>query len=51
MTYTWPDNQVANAILMKFDLSAIPTGAAVTDATLRLALVSRMTPPPTPRTP
>jgi hypothetical protein len=40
MTYTWPDNQVANAILMKFDLSAIPTGAAVTDATLRLALLS-----------
>ena len=38
-TYTWPDNKVANAILMKFDLSAIPAGAAVNEATLHLAVV------------
>jgi hypothetical protein len=38
-TYTWPDHQVANAILMKFDLSAIPAAAVVTDARLQLALV------------
>ncbi|HJU41525.1 MAG TPA: Ig-like domain-containing protein, partial [Vicinamibacterales bacterium] len=38
-TYTWPDNQVANTILMKFDLSALPVGAVVTEATLHLALV------------
>src|SRR5207247_9625029 len=40
MTYTWPDYRVANAILMKFDLSAIPSAAVVTDATLQLALVT-----------
>ena len=39
MTYTWPARKAANAILMKFDLSAIPAGAVVTDATLGLALV------------
>jgi hypothetical protein len=39
MTYTWPDNKVANAILMKFDLSAIPAAAVVADATLQLSLV------------
>jgi Big-like domain-containing protein len=38
-TYTWPDHQTANAILMKFDLSALPVGAVVTEATLQLALV------------
>ena len=38
--YTWPDNKVANAILMKFNLSAIPAGAVVTSATLRLSLVA-----------
>ena len=38
-TYTWPDNRVANAILMKFDLSSLPAGAAVQQATLSLALV------------
>jgi len=38
-SYTWPDNRVANAILMKFDLSGLPAGAAVQQATLRLALV------------
>jgi hypothetical protein len=39
MTYTWPDNRVANAIMMKFDLAGIPAGAVVQDATLYLALV------------
>ena len=38
-TYTWPANKVANAAVMKFDLSALPAGAFVTDATLYLALV------------
>ncbi|MGH3454699.1 MAG: Ig-like domain-containing protein, partial [Nocardioidaceae bacterium] len=37
--YTWPDNAVANAILMKFDLSSLPAGVVVQDATLLLALV------------
>lgn len=40
MTYTWPDRRVANAILMKFDLSSIPAGALVEDATLELSLVA-----------
>jgi hypothetical protein len=40
MTYTWPDNKVANAILMKFDLSSVPAGATVTDATLQVALLA-----------
>lgn len=39
MTYTWPDYQVANAILMKFDLSSVPAGAVIQQATLGLALV------------
>jgi hypothetical protein len=38
-TYTWPANKVANATVMKFDLSALPVGAFVTDATLHLALI------------
>src|SRR5205823_6323730 len=38
-TYTWPDNRVANAILMKFDLSSLPAGATVQQAALNLALV------------
>jgi hypothetical protein len=37
-TYTWPANQVANAIVMKFDLTSIPTGATVQAATLHLSL-------------
>jgi hypothetical protein len=36
--YTWPDQQIANAILMKFDLSSIPAGATIQDATLHLYL-------------
>jgi hypothetical protein len=39
LTHTWPDNQVKNAIVMKFDLSALPAGAAIQDARLNLALV------------
>jgi hypothetical protein len=39
MTFTWPDHQVANAILMKFDLSGLPAGAVVHQATVSLALV------------
>ena len=38
-TYTWPDNKVANAILMKFNLSSVPPGATVTSATLHLGLL------------
>jgi Bacterial Ig domain len=38
-TFTWPDRQAANAVLLKFDLSAIPAGAVIHDATLHLALV------------
>jgi hypothetical protein len=34
--YTWPTAQIANAILMRWDLSAIPAGATVTSATLEL---------------
>jgi hypothetical protein len=37
--FTWPDRQAANAILMKFDLSAGPAGALVHEATLRLSLL------------
>jgi hypothetical protein len=37
--YTWPDNQMANAIVMKFDLSALPAGATVEEGVLNLALV------------
>ncbi|MDY6839761.1 MAG: DNRLRE domain-containing protein [Thermodesulfobacteriota bacterium] len=39
-TYTWPQDQVANAIVMKWDLSAIPSSASVQDATLYLYLNS-----------
>ena len=37
--YTWPDQQAANAIVMKFNLSALPTGAVIERAVLRLALL------------
>ncbi len=36
--YTWPANSRANAIVVKFDLSAIPTNAVVTSAKLYLYL-------------
>src|SRR5205823_656032 len=38
--YTWPDYRVANAILMKFDLSAIPTTAVISDARLYVSQVA-----------
>jgi len=37
-SYTWPTDQIANAILMKWDLSAIPQGATIQSATLSLFL-------------
>ena len=39
MTYTWPERRTANAAVLKFDLSSLPAGAVVHDATLRLSLV------------
>ena len=38
-TYTWPDRRIANAAVLKFDLSAVPAGAVVHEATLQLTLV------------
>jgi hypothetical protein len=37
LLYTWPAAQVANAIIIKWDLSAIPAGATVTEATVHLS--------------
>jgi hypothetical protein len=37
LLYTWPAAQVANAIIIKWDLSAIPPDATITDATLHLS--------------
>lgn len=34
--YTWPTAQVANAILMQWDISAIPAGATIVGASLEL---------------
>src|SRR5437773_3281696 len=39
LTYTWPDNKIANAILLKFDFSPLPVDATIQDATLKLALI------------
>jgi hypothetical protein len=39
-TYTWPQDKVANAIIMSWDLSAIPSSATVQSATLYLYLSS-----------
>jgi len=36
LLYTWPTAQVANAIIIKWDLSAIPVGATITDAVVQL---------------
>jgi len=37
--YTWPHDTIANAILMKFDVTSIPAGSSVLSATLNLYLV------------
>jgi hypothetical protein len=39
-TYTWPADQIANAIILKADLAAIPAGAQVQGATLSLYMNS-----------
>ncbi|KAB0666917.1 DNRLRE domain-containing protein [Oryzomonas japonica] len=39
-TYTWPANTPANAILMKWDVSALPANAQIQSATLNLNLIS-----------
>ncbi|MCK4825922.1 hypothetical protein KA005_59790, partial [bacterium] len=39
-TYTWPQDKPANSIIMKWDLSAIPSSATIQDATLYLYLSS-----------
>lgn len=50
--YTWPNYSIANNILMKFDVSAIPSGATVTSATLKLYQIdSGWTPAPHPGDP
>jgi hypothetical protein len=36
--YTWPDDTIANAIVMKFDLASIPARSFISSATLRLYL-------------
>ena len=38
MTYTWPENKVANVIILKFDLSQLPPDILIQDATLQLYL-------------
>src|SRR2546430_9443090 len=38
--YTWPDDSIANAIIMKFDFGGIPAGATISSATLNLYLHS-----------
>jgi hypothetical protein len=37
-TYTWPTNSIANAILIKWDLSSIPAGSTIINASLSLYL-------------
>jgi hypothetical protein len=38
-TTTWPDNQPASAIALKFDLAQVPAAAMVYEATLHMALL------------
>ena len=37
--YTWPSNKIANATLMKFDLSSIPAGSVISAATLNVYVI------------
>jgi hypothetical protein len=39
-TYTWPDKEIANAVIMKFDLISIPLGSTIHKAILSLALIN-----------
>ena len=39
--YTWPDDTIANAILMTFDLTSIPAGSTVRTATLQAGGLER----------
>src|SRR3989440_7279651 len=39
--YTWPDNKIANAIVLKFDLASIPAGATITSETRRVSQTGR----------
>ena len=36
--YTWPNDTIANAIVMKFDIGSIPAGSTISSATLHLHL-------------
>ena len=38
LLYTWPDHKIANAIVMKFDLTSVPPEATISSATLNLYL-------------
>jgi hypothetical protein len=38
-TYTWPTSKPANVAILKFDLSSVPAGTTVQQATLNVALV------------
>jgi hypothetical protein len=38
-TYTWPDRTIANAIVVKFAIPALPAGAVIQNATLQMSLV------------
>jgi YD repeat-containing protein len=38
-TYTWPDRTIANAIVLKFAIPALPAGAVIQNATLQMSLV------------
>jgi len=37
--HTWPSNTISNVILMQFDLSSIPNGSTIQNATLNLSLI------------
>jgi hypothetical protein len=37
--FTWPDNKIANVVLMKFDLTSIPLGSVIESAALHVSLL------------